>query len=198
MLPKRVDKTIMHDPEFVHDVIAALDRLGIPYVVTGSVCSSVWGDSRATNDADIIIDPNEEQIRALVAEFEKDHYATIEEAMDALRRRSMFNIISNKSIMKVDLVISKNKPYSLEQFKRRTLAEVCGQRMYILSPEDSILSKLSWGKQSESDRQMRDVVGVLSTMRETLDQNYLDEWAGALGLVKELEKARTIAEEEAR
>lgn len=188
----------MHDPEFVHEVIAALEQLGVPYFVAGSISSSTWGEIRATNDADIVIDPNETQVIALVQEFEKEHYAPLEAAMDALRRRSMFNIISNKSMMKIDLVIAKKTPFALEQFKRRTQANVCGGMMYLQTPEDTILSKLSWGKQSESEKQLRDVVGVLAVMGNTLDQGYLNEWAGELGLSEELEKARRIADESIR
>lgn len=185
----------MHDPEFIHEVIGALERLDISYFLVGSVCSSTWGEIRSTNNADIVVDATEEQIRKLVAHFEGEHYANMESALDALRRRSMFNIISNRSAMKVDLMISKQSPYALEQFRRRTQANICGMLVYLQSPEDTILSKLLWGRQSESEKQLRDVVGVLTVMRESLDNNYLDEWAATLGLTPELAKARTQSNE---
>jgi hypothetical protein len=113
---------------------------------------------------------------------------------DALRaaatRRSMFNVIHHEAVVKVDFVVRKDTAYRIEEFERRRLVDVDGHPLWMVSPEDLILSKLVWAKESRSELQLRDVRSVLRLQQAALDRPYLDRWAITLSvrdLLRELE-----------
>lgn len=105
-----------------------------------------------------------------------------EAALDALRRRSMFNVIDLATRWKVDLIVRKARPFSVEEFRRRTPARLFGTDVFIATPEDTILTKLEWAAMSGSERQLRDVAGVLEVKRGELDLGYIERWALELGV----------------
>ncbi len=167
---------------FLKRIIKALEHTNIPYMISGSIGSSFHGQPRATNDADIIIDPTMQQITAFVKSLGPEYYVSKKAARQAIENRSMFNVINTRSACKADLIIRKNRPYSMQEFARKTHANFLGIDAYILSPEDSILSKLEWSKGRQSETQFKDALGVLITQKETLDFNYLKKWAKELGI----------------
>lgn len=168
--------------ESLDRVIRLLDEAGIPYMVAGSVGSSVHGRPRATEDADIVIDPTEEQVTCLLALLEQGYYVSDAVALDAFRRRTMFNVVDLGGGWKVDLIIRKERPFSLQEFQRRRRLDEMGSQMWIVSPEDTILSKLEWIKGRESDVQYSDALGVAIAQWRNLDQAYLRRWAGELDI----------------
>jgi len=108
----------------------------------------------------------------------------------AISRRSLFNAIHREAVVKVDFVVRKNSAYRIEEFGRRRLVSVDAHPLWMVAPEDLILSKLVWAKDSHSELQLRDVRGVLKFQRATLDRTYLDRWAVNLsvdGLLREVE-----------
>ena len=107
------------------DVRDALEDVGVPYMVTGSVASSVHGVPRATQDIDIVIEPTREQLVALMARFAEPTYDTdVDDALDAFHLRSMFSVIDRRGIWKIDFTVRKLRPFSRKEFDRRQKIEI--------------------------------------------------------------------------
>ena len=179
-------------PEFLEKIIGLIEAAGIPYAVCGSLSSSLYGQSRATNDADIIISPTENQLAAFIKSLGKGYYLNAETAIEAMKIRSMFNVIDNELGWKADLIFQQDKPYQLSKFKRRKRAKLWGIDLWMLTPEDIILSKLEWAKDSGSEIQFRDVFGIVKLQWNKLDWDYIRHWAKILGVEKNLD---TVIEE---
>ena len=171
-----------------------LERAGIPYMVTGSLGSTLHGEPRATNDVDVVIDPSEEQLDALLDSLGEEFYVSLAAAREALKRRGMFNVIDTSSGLKADLIIRKNRPFSAEEFARRKPTTVQGIEVCAVSAEDAILSKLEWCKGGQSERQFRDALGVAIVQGNKLDVPYLRKWSRELNVDDLLESLLTEAQ----
>ena len=165
---------------FLEKLIKKLNEQNIPYMLSGSVSSSLHGQPRATNDADIIIAPAEEQLIAFVKSLGDDYYVNPDAAREALKSNSMFNVVDIRNSWKADFIICKDRPFSREEFQRRRKADIMGLDVWVVSPEDVILSKLEWSKDSQSERQFGDALGVAVVQWDRLDVDYLRKWAKEL------------------
>jgi hypothetical protein len=182
---------------FLERLIALLDRAGIPYMVAGWMGSSIHGRPRATQDADVVIDPTQEQLESLIALLESSYYVSRDAALEAWRRRTMFNIVDFEGGWKADLILRKDRPFSRQEFEHRRQVDAMGQRLWVVSPEDIILSKLEWMKGRESDVQYADALGVAVTQWGNLDLGYLRKWAGVLDVEDMLTRLLKEAGEQA-
>lgn len=179
MLPEQIAVTMM-----VTDV---LESLGVPYAIGGSFASALHGVMRATMDADLVTDLRQEHVDPLAQALSEAFYADPEMMRDAVRRHSSFNVIHLETMFKVDLFVAKPRPFDRSQLARRqlhVLSEDPERYAYITSAEDVILSKLEWYRMSGgvSDRQWRDVLGVLKVQGERLDHGYMRRMATELGV----------------
>ena len=175
--------------DFLKKLIKVLNDCSIPYMLSGSFGSSFHGQPRATNDADIIIAPVEEQLMSFVKSLGDDYYVNPDAARDAFRNNSMFNVIDIQNSWKADFIMRKDRAFSREEFRRRRNVKLMGLDICVISPEDVILSKLEWAKNSESDQQFRDALGVAIVQWDHLDKDYLLKWAKELqvdSLLKQL------------
>lgn len=168
--------------EFLKQLVELLEAAEIPYMLAGSLGSSFHGHPRATNDVDLVIAPTESQLRRFLSSLESRYYVSEEAALAALRRESAFNIIDMNTQWKADLRVRQARPFSLMEFSRRRKASVLGLGLWVVSPEDAILSKLEWARESNSQQQIQDVRGVLHAQRGALDEQYLLKWAEDLGV----------------
>ena len=180
-------------------VTQTLEQFGIPYAVAGSLASSLHGVMRSTLDVDIVADMGIEHIQPLVAALSKEFYADDEMMKDALQHQSSFNLIHYETAFKVDIFIRKSRAFDQMQLERRRpsiIATDPEQSLYVTSAEDVILSKLEWYRMGGdvSDRQWRDVLGVLKTRAGELDIAYLRKWAKELQVSDLLERALTQSE----
>lgn len=180
-------------------VAQTLERIGIPYAVGGSLASSLHGVMRSTLDVDIVADMKLEHIPALVGALAQEFYADAEMMQDAIAHRSSFNLIHYETAFKVDIFIRKLRAFDQMQLARRQTTVITADpegRVYVVSPEDIILSKLEWFRLGgeASERQWRDILGVLKTQAGTLELNYLHQWAGELQVNDLLERALREAE----
>ena len=173
--------------DFLEKIIEKLNEQNIPYMLSGSISSSLHGQPRATNDADIIIAPAEKQLIAFVKSLGGDYYVNPDAARDALKNNSVFNVIDIQNSWKADFIIRKNRPFSRGEFQRRLKANIMGLDVWVVSPEDVILSKLEWAKNSESGQQFRDALGVATVQYDRLDRDYLYKWAQELKVESSLE-----------
>ncbi len=174
--------------DFLKNIIAALEKIQIPYMISGSIASSFHGRPRSTNDADIVIAPAAGQIEALVKTLGKNHYVSLSAAMDAIKNNSIFNVIDTENGWKADFIIRKNRTFNSEEFQRRYKTMLYGVNVWIISAEDIILNKLEWAKQSESQRQFQDALGVMLTQWNHLDFEYLSRWSKILDIEDSLEQ----------
>ena len=181
-------------------VIEALEALDVPYLIGGSLASAVHGVARATVDTDLVADLRPEHAELLAQALSDAFYVDVEAIRDGIHRRSSFNVIHLETMFKVDVFVHKRRPFDQAQFKRRTdqvVATDPERTAYIASAEDTVLTKLEWYRMDGevSDRQWRDVLGVLKVQGERLDPDYLHLWATELGIADLLERALTEAGE---
>lgn len=178
----------------IRRVLEALTISGVPYMLTGSFASAFHGAPRTTQDVDIVIAPTLGSLQKLVRQFpEEEYYVSRDAALQAYGAESLFNVIDLNSGWKIDFIIRKSRPFSLEEFERRHEADMLGTRLYIASAEDVILSKLEWAKMSSSERQVNDVAGILRTQGNALDLEYVERWIAALGLENQWTQAKAAA-----
>lgn len=174
-------------------IVEALEELGVPYHIGGSVASSLYGLPRLTIDVDLVADLHLGHVRPLVKSLQTIYYIDEEMVRDAISRRSSFNIIHQDTILKVDVFIPKSRLFDQEEL-RRAQQEVLleGTRSFnVASPEGTILNKLEWYRMGGevSDRQWNDILGVLKVQGTDLDMNYLQKWAASLNVIDLLERA---------
>jgi len=181
---------------FLEKLIKKLNEQNIPYMLSGSFSSSLHGQPRATNDADIIIAPAEEQLIAFVKSLGDDYYVSYDAVHEALKSNSMFNVVDIRNSWKADFIICKDRPFSRVEFQRRRKADIMGLDVWVVSPEDVILSKLEWAKNSESGQQYRDALGVATVQYDRLDRDYLHKWAKELQVESSLERLLKQAKEQ--
>jgi hypothetical protein len=165
-------------------------------MLTGSIASTAHGVPRATTDLDVVIDPTEAELEALLTALSAGGWRIDggeAAARRALARRSHFVVVDDATSWKVDLVVKKDRPFSAEEFQRRERVEVLGLPAWVASAEDVIVSKLEWSKQStdvtERSQQRRDVAGVVASRGAELDRAYVERWIDALDLGDEWRQA---------
>jgi hypothetical protein len=162
-----------------------LDRLRLPYAVTGSMASITYGEPRYTNDIDIVVALPLNSVAALCREFpEPDFYVSPEAAAEAVRNEGMFNVLHPASGLKVDLIVAKNTLFGRSQLQRGRrihLNDEPGGDPVFCSPEDIILSKLEFYREGQSDKHVRDITGMLKMTAE-MDRAYIETWAARLGV----------------
>lgn len=175
-------------------VTGALEALGVPYFITGSFASSLYGVVRATRDADIVADLREEHIEALVSALRDEFYADEEMIAEAIQTRSSFNLIHLDTAFKVDVFVPAPTPFAQSQMaraQRQTFALTCQASARFASVEDTILAKLIWYRlgSEASAQQWRDILGILRIRADDLDLGYLTYWAGETGVGELLQRA---------
>ncbi len=177
----------MPQPQLLEKVIQVLNANQFDYMVTGSTVSSLQGEPRATHDIDIVILINQSAITLLINAFQLPQYYLSEDGMlDAIKHKSMFNLIDTIEGDKVDFWILTDEAFDKSRFSRKYKENIYGYAMDVSAPEDTILSKLRWAKLSGgSEKQLTDALRVYELQYINLDKNYLERWAEKLG-VKDL------------
>ncbi len=168
-------------------ILAALDSLGVPHMVGGSLASAVHGIPRSTQDIDIVADLPLSRVREFSADLSAEFYADPEMIEEAVRRRRAFNLIHYASGYKFDIFPIPPDIYYPTQLERREVSaraplEFTGGGFPVASAEDTILMKLVWYRQGGgvSERQWTDILGIVKIRRDKLDYPYLRRWAAHL------------------
>jgi hypothetical protein len=180
------------------DFVSILEQLGIAYIVGGSLASSVYGAVRFTQDADLTVEPFENNAQKLLELLKPGYYVSKDAVSNALRQRSSFNVIHFETAFKIDIFVRKDTAFEKQLLSRRKLLKLSDsleKTFSIVSPEDIVLLKMLWYRDSNctSERQWADVIGVLKVQAGKLDLQYLKKWAGVLGVSELLEKALSEA-----
>lgn len=160
-----------------------LTDAGIAHMVVGALASSFHGEPRQTRDIDIVVEADASGLLRFQENLDPNEFYWDAGAMrEAIERRSSFNVIDLDSAWKVDLLVRRDRPFSKLELSRRARVELLGSATFVASPEDTIIAKLEWAAQGDSERQLRDVAAILGAQAAALDADYLRHWIEELGL----------------
>lgn len=185
MLPEPIAVTLK--------VTGTLEKLGIRYFIGGSLASTLHGKVRTTQDSDVIAEMHSEHIQPFVSALQNEFFVDEHMIAESIQTNSNFNVIHRESMFKVDVFIPRPRPFLRSQFSRIQMQTFPGDpevSARFESAEDTILSKLEWYRQGGevSERQWRDVLGVLRTRAGALDLDYLRSWGKELKVSDLLEQ----------
>jgi len=170
---------MQNELDIVRDVSAKLDSAGIGYMLTGSMAMNYYDQPRMTRDIDVVVALRSADAARVVQLFSPDYYVSREAVDSSIAHQSLFNLIHNESVIKVDCIVRKQNEYRLAEFNRRQRIKIENFETWIVSKEDLILSKLFWAKDSHSELQLRDVKNLVST---GCDRDYTERWTRELGV----------------
>ena len=170
---------MQNELDIVRDVSARLERGGIAYMLTGSMAMNYYAQPRMTRDIDLVVALAPHDTDTVVRLFTPDYYVSREAVSSSIAHESLFNLIHQESVIKVDCIVRKNTPYRRAKFERRQSITIEDFSTWIASKEDLISSKLWWAKDSHSELQLRDVKNLAST---GCDSVYVEHWTRELGL----------------
>ena len=173
------------------------ENLDISYLVGGSIASSIYGEPRATQDIDMVAELKSHHIQALIASTKDAFYIEEEDVIHAVSQHSSFNVIHLETMIKVDIFVLGSEAIDLEEMRRRRPQTIADTQLVVATPEDIVLQKLIWYQKGGevSDRQWRDVAGILKVQGDRLDWEYLKRWAESLNLSELLQRAKEESEE---
>lgn len=184
---------------FDSDILTTIDRmaevfeqLGVDWAIGGSIASSLYGEPRSTNDIDFVAKLRPGHAAQLVAALGDDFYAVEATIAEAIRANRSFNVIDQRTVIKVDVFVPPTGPMGEGQLTRRSKAAFDDDRaFFVLSREDTVLQKLRWFELGGriSDRQWRDLRRLLEIHKSHLDDEYLESTAEAAGLAELLARA---------
>ncbi|HEY7685922.1 MAG TPA: hypothetical protein VH833_07425 [Gemmatimonadales bacterium] len=180
-------------------IAATLERLRVPYVVVGSLASSLYGAPRSTDDVDFLVALPPDAVPLLVTALIPEYYVSAEAARDAATARhgGAFNAIHLGSAVKVDLFVAGDDRFDAERLARRQLVRLTGELaaapadVFVDTAEHTVLRKLEWYRRggAVSERQWGDVIGVVREQGERLDRDYMRAWGERLGVGDLLDRA---------
>lgn len=177
----------MEPSDLLKHLGATLDRLRIPYLVTGSMASIAYGEPRFTNDIDVVVVLSAAQVPAFCAAFPApDYFCSSEAAAQAVRDHFQFNILHPASGLKVDVIVASDSDFDRSRLSRGVrLPAGSDFETTFAAPEDVILKKLEYFREGGSEKHLRDIVGILKVQAERIDRAYLADWIARLGLEAE-------------
>ncbi len=167
--------------EVLRIVTQYLNKIDIPYMISGSIAANYYTVPRMTRDIDIVIELKNTDIDKFINFFQDDFYVDKEMIKEEVSRQGMFNIIHNQHIIKIDFIIRKKSTFQKAAFSRRKKILIEHSPMWFISAEDLILAKLLWAKESYSEMQLKDVQNLMQTV-DKLDLKYIENWIQHLGL----------------
>ena len=185
----------IQDPSEIARILhGILEPANIPYYITGGVAALAYGDPRTTRDLDLVIAIEPSEITVLVTALEAAGFYCPPLAVEAVRsgRETMLSVTHSELLLNADLMMNGNSDFDRSKLSRRQLVSISldeNERFWLISPEDLILAKLQWGTRSQSEKQWRDVLGVMKVQGDHLDRSFLIQWATAIGLEGDLSRA---------
>jgi hypothetical protein len=170
--------------DLVKCLVKAFEALGIPYFITGSVASIIYGEPRFTNDIDVVADIKEDQIRSVLRYFPEDEfYVSAATMRDAIRNKGQFNIIHPSSGLKIDVIIRKENAFDQSRFQRiKKVSPIEHEVVNFSSPEDVIIMKMKYYQEGQSEKHLRDITSMLKISGDSINTSYIEQWAERLNV----------------
>jgi len=172
---------VTEELEVLTIVTGRLESAGIPYMVTGSIAANYYSVPRMTRDIDLVVELWAADADRFCALFEGDFYLDRDAVAAAIAERKEFNLIHQAYVIKVDCIVRKENDYRRTEFARQRRCSIEGHGLAIVAPEDLIISKLDWMRETRSEVQLVDVRNLLRSVSD-LDRPYLTHWTERLGL----------------
>jgi hypothetical protein len=169
----------MNEIDIVRDISRRFAQADIPFMLTGSMAMNYYAQPRMTRDIDVVIAMSREDVGRVATLFQPDYYVSEENIRESVAHESIFNVIHQESVIKVDCIIRKSSEYRRIEFERRRKISILDFTTFIVSKEDLVISKLFWAKNSHSEIQLADVRNLLAT---GYDAAYLQRWTRELGV----------------
>ncbi len=177
--PPAGERHRVNEIDIVRDISCKFEQAGIAYMLTGSMAMNYYALPRMTRDIDVVIAIGPKDVPRLIDLFRPDYYMSEQSIRESLVEESIFNLIHNESVIKVDCIVRKTSEYRKAEFERRQKISILDFATYIVSKEDLIISKLLWARDSHSELQLCDVKNLLVTEH---DSDYLRHWTRELNL----------------
>src|SRR5437773_873191 len=152
----------MNEIDIVRDISRKFEQAGIDYMLTGSMAMNYYAQPRMTRDIDVVIAITPDKVQRVIELFRPDYYLSEQNIHESLAQESIFNLIHNESVIKVDCIVRKSSAYRQAEFQRRQRVSILDFAIFIVSKEDLIISKLLWAKDSHSELQLNDVKNLLA------------------------------------
>jgi hypothetical protein len=171
---------VLNELDIVRDVSLRLEQGGLAYMLTGSMAMNYYAQPRMTRDIDLVVALSPQDTDTVVRLFTPDYYVSREAVSSSIAHESLFNLIHQESVIKVDCIVRKGSPYRRAEFERRQRITIEDFSTWIASKEDLIISKLWWAKDSHSELQLRDVKNLVATGCDTA---YIARWTRELELL---------------
>lgn len=185
----------IQDPgEIARILHSVFESLNIFYYITGGVCAIAYGDPRTTRDLDIVVEVERSEMMPMVQQLEATGFYCPPGAVEDIQlgRAKILSVTHTQLVLNADIILNNDTAFDRSKMTRRRLEAIGldeSERFWLASPEDLILAKLLWGRQSQSEKQWRDVLGVLKVQGNGLDFAYLTQWAERLDLIELLDQA---------
>lgn len=166
----------MDQTDLLKFLVENLERLGLPYAIVGSFASGIWGESRFTQDIDVVVNPSLEEVELLCGAFSSpEFYVSLSAAQEAVKHQSQFNVIHLDSGNKIDFMLADGSAWNNSQLDRRQEVVLFeDQHGFVAAPEDVILGKLVYHREGGSDKHLRDIAGIIKISGDKLDLGYLE------------------------
>jgi hypothetical protein len=166
---------------FFQKITDVLDKYDIPYMLSGSIALGIYTIPRMTRDIDFVIHLEAKNLDLFVDSFKEGFYCDRDGIKDAMVGPvKMFNIIDHESGYKADFVVLKDDPFRLEEFRRRLRVDYFEKTIYVVSPEDLLISKLIWIQDFQSAVQIEDIKSLVVV--DNMDWEYISKWVKQLKL----------------
>lgn len=175
----------MNEIDVLRDISRRFEQAGVAFMMTGSMAMNYYAQPRMTRDIDVVIAISPEDVERIAALFRPDYFVSEENIREAVAQETLFNLIHQESVIKVDCIVRKVGEYRKMEFDRRQPVVIRDFTTFIVSKEDLIISKLAWSQDSHSEIQRLDIRNLLST---GYDEAYVKRWTRELGLVNFLKE----------
>ena len=183
--PPADERQRVNEVDIVRDISRKFEHADIAYMLTGSMAMNYYAQPRMTRDIDVVVAIAPKDVQRLIDLFPPDYYVSEQSIRESLAEESIFNLIHNESVIKVDCIVRKSSEYRKIEFERRQKISILDFTTFIVTKEDLIVSKLFWAKDSRSELQLGDVKNLLAT---GYDSDYLRHWTHELKLDSLLEE----------
>ena len=175
--------------DFLKLILECLEVAEVEYLIGGAIAEWAWGEPRATQDLDLVINLPIQAVGRFSKELEKRNMLVpadiILDAMIEDRADIPLNAIHMYSGLKADLYLMRDGDLLRQSaFQRRVLVDYGPPigNVYVHSPEDLILYKLMYLGLSGQPKHARDIAAILRAKKDQLDFGYIEEWVAQLGL----------------